>query len=184
MMTDRRTFLRALLVAPAALLVPSLAFAQAKMAEGMAKGSGLRIKNDQERRVFADLLCMCGGCQREALNECICGQADDYRSEVRAMLAEGLTQEQIKAEWVRRFGPQALSVPPNEGASRLLYLAPLAGIVAMAAFVVTVLKRFRARDTAKLAGGAAKGGSAAVAGGGRDEYDDKLDEELKQLDDE
>jgi cytochrome c-type biogenesis protein CcmH/NrfF len=187
MITDRRTFLRALLVAPAAALVPAVAFAQAKMAEGMAKGSGIRIKSDQERRVFADLLCMCGGCQRESLSECICGQADDYRSEVRAMLAEGLSQEQIKAEWVRRFGPQALSVPPNEGASRLLYIAPLVGIVAMAAFVVTVLKRFRARDVAKAgaaAKAAAKAGPGAVAGGGRDEYDDKLDEELKQLDDE
>lgn len=182
-MTDRRTFLRALLVAPAVALVPAVAVAQSKMGDGMAKGSGINIKTDAERRVFADLLCMCGGCQREALNECICGQADDYRAEVRAMLAEGLTQEEIKAQWVRRFGPQSLSVPPNEGASRLLYLGPLFAIVGGAVFVVMVLKRFRARDQAKVAA-AAKGPAAAVAGGSRDEYDDKLDEELKQLDDE
>jgi cytochrome c-type biogenesis protein CcmH/NrfF len=182
-MTDRRTFLRALLVAPAVALVPSAAFAQGKMGDGMSKGSGINIKTDAERRVFADLLCMCGGCQREALNECICGQADDYRAEVRAMLAEGLTQEQIKAQWVRRFGPQSLSVPPNEGASRLLYLVPLAGIAGMAGVVVMALRRFRARDNARVAA-TAKAGTAAVAGGSRDEYDDKLDEELKQLDDE
>jgi cytochrome c-type biogenesis protein CcmH/NrfF len=176
-MNGRRTFLRALVVVPAAALIPSLALAQAP--EGMAKGSGLKIHNETERRFFADLLCMCGGCQRESLSECICGSADAYRDEVRGMMAEGLTQEQIKDAWRRRYGPQALAVPPNKGGSQLLYVAPLLLIAGMAGVVVTLLKRFRAHDVAKVAPA-----GPPVAGKGRDEYDDKLDEELKQLDDE
>lgn len=179
-MIQRRAFLRALLVAPAAALATAApAIAQGQAPEGMAKGSGLKIHDENERRFFGDLLCMCGGCQRESLSECICGSADQYRDEVRAMMAEGLTQEQIKDEWRRRYGPQALAVPPNKGASRLLYVAPLLAIATMAGIVVMVLRRFRARDREKIAAA-----GPPVAGKGRDEYDDKLDEELKQLDDE
>ena len=181
-MTHRRTFLRALLVVPSAALVVALgspALAQGKMGDGMTRGSGLKIQNETERRFFGDLLCMCGGCQRESLSECSCGVADDFRDEVRAMMAQGLTQEQIKDEWRRRYGPQALAVPPNSGANRLVYIAPLLGIVAMAAVFITVLRRFRESDRQKVAAA-----GPPVAGKGRDEYDDKLDEELKQLDDE
>jgi cytochrome c-type biogenesis protein CcmH/NrfF len=177
-MTRRRTFLRALVALPAAALVAS-STALAQAPDGMAKGTGLKIHDENERRFFADLLCMCGGCQRESLSECICGSADGYRDEVRGMMAEGLTQEQIKDAWRRRYGPQALAVPPNKGGSQLLYVAPLLLIAGMAGVVVTLLKRFRARDTDQIAAA-----GPPVAGKGRDAYDDKLDEELKQLDDE
>jgi cytochrome c-type biogenesis protein CcmH/NrfF len=179
-MTDRRTFLRALLVAPA-VLASSTASAQ-QMAGGAERGGLLDIRSDEERRIFADLECTCG-CPREAISTCTCDEAAKFRTQVRGMMASGMTREQIQAEWVRRFGPQALMVPPNEGASRLLYIGPLLAIAGGAAFVVTALKRFRARDQARVAA-TAKAGTAAVAGGSRDEYDDKLDEELKQLDDE
>jgi cytochrome c-type biogenesis protein CcmH/NrfF len=182
---QRRALLGALLAGASAgagaALLPATAHAQAGMPEGMERAGGIRIKNETERRVFGDLLCMCGGCTRENLAECTCGYADGYRSDVRALMSEGLSQEQIKAEWVRKYGPGALSVPPNEGANRLIYIAPLVLIVSGAAVVVTLLRRFRARDVAKTA---AAGGAPPVAGGRRDEYDEKLDEELKQLDDE
>ena len=69
---------------------------------------------------------------------------------------------------------------PNTGANRLLYIAPLMAIVAGAALVVTLLRRFRQRDQEKTAHA---GADAPVTNSKRDDYDDKLDEELKQLDD-
>jgi cytochrome c-type biogenesis protein CcmH/NrfF len=192
-MISRREHLRSLLVlaaAAAAVAVPAAAPAQAppgagapKMAEGMARGGTVKIQNETERRYFADLLCMCGGCQRESLAECNCGFADDYRDEVRAMMAEGLSQEQIKAEWKKRFGPQALAVPEDKGAGRLLYIVPFLAIAAMAAFVVSVLRRFR-RQNAGAEGRDGPAPGEPKPGSGRDAYDDKLDEELEQLDDE
>jgi cytochrome c-type biogenesis protein CcmH len=177
-MIHRRTFLRALLsVPPAALLAPTVALAQ-QLGEGMERGGVLDIHNEEERRVFGDLQCTCG-CPRESIATCTCGFASGFRSEVRAMMARGLTQEEIKAEWVRRHGPEALTVPPNSGANRLLYVAPLAIIAGMAGFAVMLLRRFRARDDQK-----ANAAAPPIAGAKRDEYDDKLDEELKQLDDE
>jgi cytochrome c-type biogenesis protein CcmH/NrfF len=173
----RRTFFPALLSLPAAALVaaaPAGARAQ-QLGEGMDRGGGLDIRSDEERRVFGDLQCTCG-CPRESIATCSCAFADGFRSEVRAMLAKGLTQEEIKTEWVRRHGPAALTVPPNTGANRLLYIAPLAAIAGMGAVAVVVLRRVRRQSDERAA--------APVAGAKRDEYDDKLDEELKQLDDE
>jgi cytochrome c-type biogenesis protein CcmH/NrfF len=159
----------------ATLRAPSVALGQT---HEMAGSGVLDIRNDEERAVFRHLQCTCG-CPRESIVTCQCGVADKFRSEVRGMMAKGMTVEEIKAEWARRYGPQALMVPPNEGANRLLYLVPLAAIVGMAAFAVTLLRRLRRRADEKAAAA-----PAPVAGQKRDEYDDKLDEELKQLDDE
>jgi cytochrome c-type biogenesis protein CcmH len=179
-MISRRTYLRSLLVVAAATAMPAVAPAQPKMVDGMARGGSVMIQNEAERRAFADLLCMCGGCQRESLAVCNCGIADEYRDQIRAMMAEGLSQEQIKARWREKFGPQALAVPEDKGANRLIYLVPFLAIVAMAAFVVSMLRRFRRQNAGE---GASRSGGEGSAGKGRDEYDDKLDEELEQLDD-
>ncbi len=178
-MIHRRTFLRALLSVPPAVLLaaPAVALAQ-QLGEGMERGGVLDIHNEDERRSFGDLQCTCG-CPRESIATCTCGQASGFRAEVRAMMARGLTQEEIKAEWVRRYGPQALTVPPNSGANRVLYVAPLLAIAGMGGIAVMMLRRFRQRDDQK-----ALAAAPPVAGARRDDYDDKLDEELKQLDDE
>jgi cytochrome c-type biogenesis protein CcmH len=184
-MISRRTLLRSLLAAAAATAVtavPALAPGQPQMVEGMARGGSVMIQNETERRYFTELLCMCGGCQRESLAVCNCGIADEYRDQVRAMMAEGLSQEQIKAKWREKFGPQALAVPEDKGANKLIYMAPLLAIVAMAAFVVSVLRRFR-RQNADGGGQAGRPAGKSPPAAGRDAYDDKLDEELKQLDD-
>ena len=96
------------------------------------------------------------------------------------MIAKGMTLEDIKSEWVRRHGPGSMMVPSNEGANRFLYIFPLLIIVGMAIFAVSMLRRFR--RTAVSA--EARAASAASATTGKDAYDQKLDDELKQLDDE
>jgi cytochrome c-type biogenesis protein CcmH/NrfF len=176
-MIQRRTFLRSLLtLAPAALAAaPAVALAQ-QLGEGMDRSGTLDIRSEEERRVFGDLECTCG-CPRESLATCTCGIAGGFRNDVRAMMARGMSQEEIKAEWVRRYGPQALTVPPNTGANRLLYVVPLVLVAVMGAFAVALLRRFRRQADAQAVA------AAPVAGGPRDEYDDKLDEELEQLDD-
>ncbi|MEP7126287.1 MAG: cytochrome c-type biogenesis protein CcmH [Byssovorax sp.] len=172
----------ALVAALASLRFTTSAFAQdmGDMGKGMDRSGVLDIRNDEEKRVFSALQCTCG-CPRESLVTCPCGFAHDFRIEVRAMMAKGMTLEEIKTEWVRQHGPGAMMVPTNEGANRFLYIAPLVMIMGMAAFAVTMLRRFRR-------GGVNASARAAAAttpsdDGAPDAYDAKLDEELKQLDD-
>ena len=179
----------ALAASMAALRFPTSAFAQdmGDMGKGMDRSGVLDIRNAEERRVFTALQCTCG-CPRESLVTCPCGFAHDFRIEVRAMMAKGMTLEEIKTEWVRQHGPGAMMVPTNEGANRFLYILPLMMIMGMAAFAVTVLRRFRragVNASARAAAATAPNddGYRDSPKAGPDAYDAKLDEELKQLDD-
>lgn len=182
-MIQRRRILRSIVLAVAlcaaliSLRFPGLASAQ-QLGEGMDRSGVLDIRSDEEKRVFTALQCTCG-CPRESIATCTCGFAHDFRVEVRAMMARGMSLEDIKAEWVRQHGPGAMMVPSNEGANRFLYIAPLLLIVGMAAFAVTVLRRFR-RGGVKAE---ARAATATLPKSGADAYDEKLDDELKKLDD-
>jgi cytochrome c-type biogenesis protein CcmH len=185
-MIQRRRIVRSIVLAAAlcaalvSLRFSTSAFAQdmGDMGKGMDRSGVLDIRNDEEKRVFSALQCTCG-CPRESIVTCPCGFAHDFRIEVRAMMAKGMTLEEIKTEWVRQHGPGAMMVPTNEGANRFLYIAPLVMIMGMAAFAVTVLRRFRRGGVNASARAAAVSTTSADA----DDYDAKLDDELKQLDD-
>jgi cytochrome c-type biogenesis protein CcmH len=175
MVLTRRSFWAAVASASALALAPRWAVAQ-QLGEGMDRSGVLDIRNDTERAIFGDLQCTCG-CPRESLATCTCGFAAGFRNDVRAMMARGMTREQIKTEWVYQHGLEALTVPANTGANRFLYLAPLAAIAGMGGFAAMMLRRFRRRSDAKAK-------ATPVVAGKRDDYDDKLDEELRQLDNE
>ena len=186
-MIHRRRIVRSLVLGAAlcaalvSLRFATPAFAQdvGAMGKDMDRSGVLDIRNADEKRVFTALQCTCG-CPRESIATCPCGFAHDFRIEVRGMMAKGMSLEEIKTEWVRQHGPGAMMVPTNEGANRFLYIAPLVMIMGMAAFAVTMLRRFRSRG-AKTG---AREAAATTAGGATvDAYDAKLDEELKQLDD-
>ena len=186
-MIQRRRIARSIVLALAlgaglALRFAPSAFAQdvGDMGKGMDRSGILDIRNDEEKRVFNALQCTCG-CPRESIATCTCGFAHDFRIEVRAMMAKGMTLEEIKTEWVRQHGPGAMMVPTNEGANRFLYIAPLVMIMGMAAFAVTMLRRFRRGGVDASARAAAV--TKPLGGAGPDAYDEKLDDELKKLDD-
>lgn len=173
------TLLVAGLVALVVLLrSPDFAHGQ-QLGEGMVRTGTVGIQNDTERKLFWSLICTCG-CPRETLGTCTCGFAHERRSELRAALAAGRSLEEIQAAYVARFGPEALAVPPNKGGQRLLYLFPLGAIVLGAGLVIVTLRRWKRRSDE--ASRSAQGPAKDVAAGARDDYDDKLDEELKSLD--
>lgn len=176
-MTRRRTLIRASLaaLALAAALVsmraPNEAFGQ------MDRSGTVGIQNDTERQLFWSLLCTCG-CPRETLGTCTCGFAHQRRDELRDELAAGKGIEEIKADYVKRFGTAALAVPPNTGSQRIVWIAPLLGIVLGAGIVVFVLKRW-----VKPSGpGPDDKPPTGPKPSDENKYDDKLDEELKALD--
>src|SRR5262249_37305524 len=159
-------------------------------------------QNETERLLFSALICTCG-CPREALSTCTCGFAHERRAELRAELAKGRSIDEIKAAYAARFGPQALVVPPNTGANRLLWIVPLVAMAVGAGLVPTVPRRWRKKNDdddrgdgptppAAASRSSTKGsptkphrdgkGAGPAAKPVRDKYDAMLDEELKELD--
>lgn len=154
-----------------------------EVGQGMVRSGIVGIENDTERKLFWSLVCTCG-CPRETLGTCTCGWAHDRREELRQMLKQGMDVEKIQGEYVKRFGTQALAVPPSTGSNQLLYLVPLVMIVMGAGFVISLM-----RSWSRKGGGPSPAPDSAAAGSpatkpSRDEYDDKLDDELRRMDDE
>jgi cytochrome c-type biogenesis protein CcmF len=135
----------------------------------------VKIESETEREVFGKLRCMCGDCARLELSSCACGWAEDMRERIREKLARGEPKEKIIDDYKAQFGSDAMSVPPNAGAMRTIYALPLAAIAGGGIGLGIVLKRWRGKKKEEAN---EKDAPSAKS----DEYDARLDEELKDLD--
>ncbi|AKT36436.1 cytochrome c-type biogenesis protein [Chondromyces crocatus] len=181
-MSTRRRILQAVALILAGVLGLLVMLQSPEPAHGqgvMARWGTVGIENENERQLFWSLLCMCG-CPRETLGTCTCGTAHAIRDELRAQLADGKTISDIQNAYVDRFGPQALAVPRNQGASRMLYLVPLFAMALGAALLVVTLRRWRRRADEDLSARNLRERTSTASK--RDEYDDRLDQELEKLD--
>lgn len=154
-------------------LMPVPAFAQS------APTGSVAMRNDREREVFQSLRCMCGGCQRLPLSTCGCGDSMPVLAEIRAQMAAGMSDDAIRLAYVAKWGQDGLTVPPNRGPLRAIYLFPLGAIAAGGVGLAVLLRRWRRPSAGAALGGQAPGTTTS----GRDEYDARLDQELKDLDD-
>jgi cytochrome c-type biogenesis protein CcmH/NrfF len=94
-----------------------------------------------------------------------------------------MAADAIVSAYVARYGAAALAVPPDQGHNRGVYALPIAAIAAGAVAGVMIVRRWRARGAAVAAG---RAGAAQEApredDATRAEYDRRLDEELRGLD--
>jgi cytochrome c-type biogenesis protein CcmF len=156
-------------------LMPAQAHAQSQMATGT-----VHIRSEKERDIFKSLRCMCGTCERLPLTECACGDFEDGRAEIRREIDQGMSKDAILAAYVKEYGSDGLTVPPNTGALRAIYIFPLTAILAGGVGLGFMLKRWRTpHDAPPPAPLPTTEGTRDK----RDEYDARLDEELKDLDD-
>jgi cytochrome c-type biogenesis protein CcmF len=110
----------------AALLLMLWVFSAPLLAQHEA-GTGLMLpaKNPLETRMREEIGCTCGGCEHEALSKCVCGQADQMRTELRAQVDLGKTHEEIISHFIAQFGGQQfLRSPIDEGFNRFAWLVP------------------------------------------------------------
>lgn len=99
-------------------------------------------------------------------------------------LDQGESPDSIVAAYVRRYGAAALSVPPDEGRNRWIYGGPIVAVLVGAGFGVRLVRRWRDRgalpvETASIDAKAHKSADANRNA----EYDRRVDEELRDLDD-
>jgi len=158
-------------------LLPAPALAQAGMDD--MHSHTVRIDNDLERDIFGSLRCTCG-CPRDLLSTCACESAEAAREEIRKQMKEGMTKEQILLGYEKANGLASLAVPPNAGALRTIYAVPLVAILGGAVGLGLTVRRWRARGAARAAVTSVTEEAATAAK--LDEYDARLDEELKELD--
>jgi cytochrome c-type biogenesis protein CcmH/NrfF len=97
----------------------------------------------------------------------------------------GEAQEQIIAEYAAEFGQDAVSIPPNRGVLKAIYLVPVLGIALGAAGLAGMMRRWRRgpgrKDLPDDNRPSDNRGDRPPAAPG-DGYDARLDDELKDLD--
>ena len=73
-------------------------------------------------------------------------RADQLRREIRTLIAEGRTKQQIKDELRVRYGPAILALPQQDGFSLAAYLVPILVGLGFLALLLVLLPRWRRRS--------------------------------------
>jgi cytochrome c-type biogenesis protein CcmH len=127
----------------------------------------------QAKQLEAELMAPCCWAQQVSLHQS--PAADEIRQNIRRLLAEGKTSQQILDIYVAEYGDRILAEPPAKGFSRLIYVAPWVFLVASVGLVIVVIRRLRA------VGPAPAKTETAAAPPSEDEAE-RIDEELRNLD--
>ena len=102
---------------------------------------------EQVKAMAADLVCLCGDCNRESLATCLCRFAMSEREEIGRLMEEGQKREEIVAAFVDRFGPMVLANPP-EGYG-VVWIIPFLVLAGGALGVRQILFHWRRAGSAK-----------------------------------
>jgi cytochrome c-type biogenesis protein CcmH len=104
--------------------------------------------------------------------------ADRMRSFIRARIAAGDTESEIKASLVEQFGEGVLAAPPKRGFNLLAWLLPLVGLTVAAGVLAVLARRWSSGRSEPSAAGPSGNGRAPID----PELERRLDEELARFD--
>jgi len=92
----------------------------------------------------------CVVCQHESIADSPAGIAGDMRRLVREEIAAGATDDQVKADMVRRYGDYVLFQPPVRTGTWLLWFGPFALVVLGGLALLAVSRRSGVAETERL----------------------------------
>jgi cytochrome c-type biogenesis protein CcmH len=127
--------------------------AAAVMLIGAADDPADRLKNPAEearaRALFQQLRCVV--CQNESIDDSEADLAQDLRRIVRGQIAQGRSDDQVRAFLVQRYGQFILLKPPLSPGNAALWLTPLVLVLAGGAYVWRRSRAVRPDDLALTA---------------------------------
>jgi cytochrome c-type biogenesis protein CcmF len=165
------------------LLAVSLFAAPAVRAQGMGAATpgvdtqtSYYARNDFEKEMQHEIVCTCG-CGHQPIGECRkdpCGTSHEMRGRLASLIDEGKSHDEILTAFVTAYGSEEmLAKPRNQGFNRLAWYLPWTVGAGAALIVGFVAVRWSRRPE-----GAADAPAAAAEPG----IDDRLDDELRNLD--
>lgn len=134
---------------------------------------------DDEVNAIAHKL-YCPVCESTPLDVCPTDACKDWREQIRVMLSEGKSEDEILQYFEDQYGARVLAEPPKKGFYWLIYLLPPVLILAGAIVLFRSLKEWTrpkaASSISPYGEDAGKGRSEAPS----DDYVARLEEELKK----
>ena len=92
------------------------------------------------------ILCDCG-CHPQSVAACACGRAAELREEMRAMVAGGMSGDELIASYVAKHGEKILIAPDAEGFNLLAWLGPFAMLLFGVVAIVFLVRRWGPKKT-------------------------------------
>jgi len=130
--------------------------------------------DDEVNAIAKDLFCPV--CENTPLDVCPTQACKEWREEIRNMLAEGKTEEEIKQHFVDYYGARVLSEPPRTGFNWLVYVVPPIVIVAGVFVLFRALRAWSQPPDTETEAGAIEEDAPA----NNDDYIARMEEELKK----
>lgn len=149
-------------------VLTSLAFAGTALAQDPTP----TVPTDDQVNAIAKQL-YCPVCESTPLDVCPTQACAEWRELIREQLAQGWSEEQIKAYFVERFGDRVLATPPARGLNWLVYIIPPIAFLIGAFILYRAFKAWRQISALPVVQEA----PPAVD----DEYVNRLEEELRKL---
>jgi cytochrome c-type biogenesis protein CcmH len=128
----------------------------------------------EAKQIETMLIAPCCWSQQVSLHQS--AAVDEIKANIRRLLAQNKTRQQILDAYVSEYGDRILAEPPARGFSAALYVLPWVFLAGSIGLVVTVVRRLRAPASRARA-------AAPRAPSVESEAEaDRLDEELRNLD--
>ncbi len=135
----------------------------------------------EARQIETMLIAPC--CWREQVSVHQSEAAEQVKGEIREMLAAGMVRKQVLDAFVARYSVRILAEPPDRGFARLLYHAPwIVGLGSAVGVTLMIVRFTRRRRTRAQPSSDEIDSDLPGPDGTLDEANDRLDEELRNLD--
>jgi len=106
-------------------------------------------------------------------------QADAQRRQIRRLIAQGRSEQEIKDALVAQYGDRVLALPKDDGFNLAVYLVPVVAVAVALALLAFALPRWRRETHARAAAPAGWAGSDSAPS---PEDMRRLDEDLARRD--
>ena len=100
---------------------------------------GQRSVDDQLEQLTTSVYCYCG-CTRETIQHCVCGTARQIEEDFRRDLLAGGSVEQIRNEYIAKYGTQYFALMPPTGFNLVAYIMPVIIIVLIGVVIFLVIR--------------------------------------------
>jgi cytochrome c-type biogenesis protein CcmH len=92
-----------------------------------AQESTGNVTDDEVNAIAKELYCPV--CESTPLDVCATQACADWRDVIRTKLAEGQTEEEIKAYFELQYGARALAEPPRQGFTLAIWILPVLAVI-------------------------------------------------------
>lgn len=123
------------------LLVPILFISgSTAIAENMAVAT--ETFDSQLEDLLTTVYCHCG-CVRETIRACVCPTAQNIETDFRDRLLAGGTVDEIRSDYLNKWGPQFSAVMPAEGINLIAYVMPAVILMGIGGVILFVRRQSR-----------------------------------------